>query len=98
MPMVSLYLGKNPLDADIIAETYTVRLNDTSGSVALSGDEEDGFVYATADVADDSTSRFYVGILHTTDLGAPITNTTDKALWKGVIQVFDTMVLDIYNP
>ena len=55
--------------------------------VALRGDAEDGFALATADIDGDSTHRLYVGILHTTNLGAPITTDTGTALWKGVIRV-----------
>ncbi|MCA8833860.1 MAG: hypothetical protein K8953_02140, partial [Proteobacteria bacterium] len=83
-----LHLGDNPDDENIIAETYVIRLNHEYGGVALRGDAEDGFVYATADVAADSTNRFFAGILHTTDLGAPITDSRGRALWKGVIQAF----------
>ncbi len=57
------------------------------GDATLRGDAEDGFALATADIDGDSTHRLYVGILHTTNLGAPITTDTGTALWKGVIRV-----------
>ena len=89
----TLYLGKNPSDVNIIATTHVIRLNhdytgDGASATPLRGDAEDGFVFAHADVADDGVSRFFVGILHTTDLGAPITDSRGRALWKGVIQAF----------
>ncbi|MCA8833583.1 MAG: hypothetical protein K8953_00735, partial [Proteobacteria bacterium] len=89
----TLYLGKNPSDVNIIATTHVIRLNhdytgDAVSATPLRGDAEDGFVFAHADVADDGVSRFFVGILHTTDLGAPITDSRGRALWKGVIQAF----------
>ena len=63
-----------------------VNLASSYGDATLRGDAEDGFAFATADIDGDSTHRLYVGILHTTDLGAPITTDTGKALWKGVIR------------
>ena len=56
----------------------------------LKGDAEDGFALASAQI--DSTNRFYVGILHTTDLGGSIESNRGRALWKGLIQVlqYDT--------
>ena len=65
-----------------------VNLASDYGDATLRGDAEDGFAFAIADIDGDSmNNRLYVGILHTTNLGAPITTDTGTALWKGVLRV-----------
>ncbi|MGU9962827.1 MAG: hypothetical protein ACNYPD_01840 [Candidatus Halichondribacter symbioticus] len=89
-----LYLGAvfNTLDA------VTIRLNREHNGEALLGDAEDGFAVARG-LFTGSLNRLYVGILHTTDLGAPITNNRGRASWKALFQVLqrDGSFVNLYN-
>ncbi|MCH9663970.1 MAG: hypothetical protein K0U66_10020, partial [Gammaproteobacteria bacterium] len=81
---LKLYLGDG---LSSTPDAITIRLNDDYAGEALLGDAEDGFALARG-LFEGGFNRLYVGILHTTDLGAPITNNSGRALWKGLIQVF----------
>ncbi|MCH9666029.1 MAG: hypothetical protein K0U41_09325, partial [Gammaproteobacteria bacterium] len=50
---------------------------------ALGGDEEDGMAYFRGRSPGQSNNYDYVGILSTTDLGAPLTTETGTASWVG---------------
>ncbi|MCA8833706.1 MAG: hypothetical protein K8953_01360, partial [Proteobacteria bacterium] len=80
---LKLYLGEVLSTPDAL----TITLNDNYAGEALLGDAEDGFAFARG-LFSGGVNRLYVGILHTTDLGAPITDNSGRALWKALIQVF----------
>ncbi|MCA8834200.1 MAG: hypothetical protein K8953_03855, partial [Proteobacteria bacterium] len=69
--------GTLDLTGVTMATPYTVRRDDMVGSAGYT----DGFVY-TAGTIDGRTNSF-VGILPTTDLGAPLTNAITIAKWPG---------------
>ncbi|MCA8833585.1 MAG: hypothetical protein K8953_00745, partial [Proteobacteria bacterium] len=50
------------------------------------GSATDGMVFYKAHNGDESDSYFYAGILHGTDLGAPLSETSGTATWNGRFQ------------
>ena len=73
--------GSNPiLQTEILTlgRSYISDLGDTN---AFGGDATDGVTFASATVT--SVTRHYVGLLSTTSLGNPISNTDATATWFG---------------
>ena len=73
--------GSNPIlqtETLTLGRSYISDLGDTN---AFGGDATDGVTFASATVT--SVTRHYVGLLSTTSLGNPISNTDATATWFG---------------
>ena len=61
----------------------TTEFNDT----AIGGDADDGFAFFQGDA--ESSLEHYAGIFDSTDLGAPLKQTSGSLMWNGVIGIND---------
>ncbi|MGU9963769.1 MAG: hypothetical protein ACNYPD_06645 [Candidatus Halichondribacter symbioticus] len=70
--------------------------NATHGGTSFAGDGNDGFqVYSNDRSTGTNPTNFYAGILTTTNLGAPLTQTTAEGTWQGrLYAVRDTVIVN----